>query len=1063
MKRIIIIICLLPFLFQGCKDDATATDISVTTTESIIIFEDETDLLEQINTAISYNYGSLSMNQVDSYILINEDTSSVVSRVEIKDEYKKKFEDSDPTNNSVIIELYQEEEVLLDNLFSSDLTAQGACDIYDEMYSELPNFNFNNLSDFCVPVVFHQHNSMNISQSQFDDALQDLNDNFSGAKIQFQQEDIVIYSSNQFYDLDLAVTTFFPNDVPNTLNIYISNSLKDGDNILNGKAHFPDDGIERVYIRDVFFNTGVDIHSAVLSHEIGHFFLLFHTFETALTSCSIDGVSNCQILGDGICDTPQDNFGLIVNSPTQFYGATCNPLDFNHAILVRNFMSYALGGNNIKNCDREFVVEQNIRMRYIADKFRSDLQCNDQNSIISVSGNLDFGDVTVGQFDTRTFTITNTGNTSFDITNENISSSVFTTNLASQTVEPGEVITVTVFFSPTQAQDYDGFIEIITNAEFGNNILPLSGTGVMPSQGSVISLSGNMNFGSTSIGSSSNRTLTISNIGTEPFNVTSITAPTGFSANWSGTIAAGDSENITVTFEPDSEINYQGSIVVNNNADSGNYTISCSGTGVDNSGSSAISLSGNLNFGNVNIGDTESRTLTISNTGTESFNVSGISPPTGFTANWSGTIAAGDSENITVTFQPTSELNYQGSIVVNHDADSGSNTISCSGNGVDNSGFSEIDLNGNLNFGNVEVGGVGVQSFTISNVGTEPFSVTNIIYPYNVYSSSYSGGTIPAGGTQNVSVLFQPTNDQSYNGVIQVFNTADSGSNIISVSGTGTNPTNNQPNIIYVEHAIAGDDNSNQIVEAGEAIDLNIRLENIGNATANNIEAFISTSDSDIDITDDDRFYDDMPAGDLEWNGGDFNFDVSNDCPTKTVTFNLQIVTDEGTFYDSFQIQVQGTTTPNPISITPTNSCSTSPIMQVDTEYEVNINTANYTFGTPIDGESHNGANIRGFWLSFQVPSNWSANHDVKIYDVSSNFDPVFGIKAICTGGYLAQTYSPPYPGYVNDNGYGGNETSDTNLPGSAIGGTPDDIYHVRIYHYYGNETPNISFKIKVE
>jgi len=52
---------------------------------------------------------------------------------------------------------------------------------------------------------------------------------------------------------------------------------------------------------------------------------------------------------------------------------------------------------------------------------------------------------------------------------------------------------------------------------------------------------------------------------------------------------------------------------------------------------------------------------------------------------------------------------------------------------------------------------------------------------------------------------------------------------------------------------------------------------------------------------------------------------------------------------------------------------------------------------------------------------------------------------------------------YVDKNGKGGGETSDTNLPGSDSGVNLDDIMYIRIYHYIGSETPSISFSIKVE
>ena len=149
------------------------------------------------------------------------------------------------------------------------------------------------------------------------------------------------------------------------------------------------------------------------------------------------------------------------------------------------------------------------------------------------------------------------------------------------------------------------------------------------------------------------------------------------------------------------------------------------------------------------------------------------------------------------------------------------------------------------------------------------------------------------------------------------------------------------------------------------------------------------------------------------------------------------------------------------LSITPSDNCSTAPIIEVNTEYTINVNTSNYALSSPIDGISYLGNNIRGFWIAFKVPSNWNANHSVKIYNVSNNFDPVFGIRGSCSSPYLG--HWPNFDIAMNLNGKGGNETSNTNLPGSENYGDLDNIYYIRLYHYNGNETPIISFKIIVE
>jgi len=100
-----------------------------------------------------------------------------------------------------------------------------------------------------------------------------------------------------------------------------------------------------------------------------------------------------------------------------------------------------------------------------------------------------------------------------------------------------------------------------------------------------------------------------------------------------------------------------------------------------------IALAGNLVFGNVTTNATATSTMTISNSGNSTLTVSGITCPSGFSGNWtSGTIAAGASKSVTVTFSPTAATSYNGTLTVDSDFTSGTNTIGVSGQGAATSG-----------------------------------------------------------------------------------------------------------------------------------------------------------------------------------------------------------------------------------------------------------------------------------------------------------------------------------------------------------------------------------------
>lgn len=95
----------------------------------------------------------------------------------------------------------------------------------------------------------------------------------------------------------------------------------------------------------------------------------------------------------------------------------------------------------------------------------------------------------------------------------------------------------------------------------------------------VIGVSGNLAFGSIQAGTTLTATLTISNSGTSPLAVSSLTYPPGFSGNWSsGAIAPGVSQTVATTFAPVTAGTYGGSIIVNADQTSGINSIAVSGT-----------------------------------------------------------------------------------------------------------------------------------------------------------------------------------------------------------------------------------------------------------------------------------------------------------------------------------------------------------------------------------------------------------------------------------------------------------------------------------------------------
>jgi len=220
----------------------------------------------------------------------------------------------------------------------------------------------------------------------------------------------------------------------------------------------------------------------------------------------------------------------------------------------------------------------------------------------------------------------------------------------------------------------------------------------------VVGRSGSLAFGN----STNSGTLEISNSGFGRLTVTAIEYPPGFSGDWNGGIInQGSSAWVNVAFTPTAVQGYSGNIVVVSDATSGTGTIPVSGEGAR-----WISLSGDLAFGNVTVNVPNQRVFTISNTGTMDLTVSGINYPSGFSGNWSGTIAPGGSQSVNVTFTPNAVQAYSGNASVASNAVGGRGILAVSGAGLA-AGFNMITVQGGTLHQSSQLAGQQVATFRI--------------------------------------------------------------------------------------------------------------------------------------------------------------------------------------------------------------------------------------------------------------------------------------------------------------------------------------------------------------
>ncbi len=211
----------------------------------------------------------------------------------------------------------------------------------------------------------------------------------------------------------------------------------------------------------------------------------------------------------------------------------------------------------------------------------------------------------------------------------------------------------------------------------------------------------NDNYGIVGVDKTGTEALTISNPGSDDLTVSSISLPTGYTvSNNNFVLNAGSSIDVSVFFNPTSTGSHSGQLIVHSDATAGDSVLQISGVG----GNRAIGVDNpELDFGYIRIGRSNSLQTIISNSGNSELAVSSIDLPEGFTIDkLSFVIAPGGNEEVTINFIPKSIKDYSGTITLNSDALSGTETISVIAHGLERaSGLDNNELSSKTIFPNL--------------------------------------------------------------------------------------------------------------------------------------------------------------------------------------------------------------------------------------------------------------------------------------------------------------------------------------------------------------------------
>lgn len=304
-----------------------------------------------------------------------------------------------------------------------------------------------------------------------------------------------------------------------------------------------------------------------------------------------------------------------------------------------------------------------------------------------------------------------------------------------------------------------------------------------------------LNFGSIAAGSSKTLTVSVSNAGPESVTVSGIAFSNhSFSLASPGlpaTIAAGKSLAINVKFAPTAAGTFKSTVTITSDP-SNAMNLSLTGIATETVTPGVLGANpASKNFNSVTVGSQLQQTITLSNQGGSTVNISqasisgagfqlsGISTPL--------TLNPTDSTTFTVTFAPQAAGSASGNVAISSDASNPNLTIGLSGTGT--AAVGQLSATQTVPVGNVVVGTTGNAQGSLTASGA---SVTVSAASSNNSAFSISGlslpVTIPAGQSVPFTVTFDPSATGSASATLTFTSNAQPSATTDTATGNGTAP-----------------------------------------------------------------------------------------------------------------------------------------------------------------------------------------------------------------------------------------------------------------------------------
>lgn len=313
------------------------------------------------------------------------------------------------------------------------------------------------------------------------------------------------------------------------------------------------------------------------------------------------------------------------------------------------------------------------------------------SAVLSPStSSLNFGLVLVGSTSsTQILTVTNTGNIQANIESITSDSADFAwSGVALPIVVPAmQSVQLSITLKPSSARVASGTLSIVSDASNSPLSIFLSGLGVAPR----ISLApSSLDFGNETVDTVSvNRPVTVSNQGQFTLEVSQV-GVTPLEFRLSGptpplSILPGGSVTYEVSFAPTAAQGFSGSLTITSNAYTGAAATSLSGAGV--LATTVLNIvPTSVNFPDQVLNTTSpAQSITLWNGGSDPIAISAVQVTAPFAVSgFNGTTLLNPAQTLTldVTFAPTAQTSYSGSLIILSSAPPSLNVVGLSGTAV---------------------------------------------------------------------------------------------------------------------------------------------------------------------------------------------------------------------------------------------------------------------------------------------------------------------------------------------------------------------------------------------